>query len=71
MNTGKRLTFIVVIIVAVLLGAYDLYALWRWGIGGTISVVVLEASKRWPAIPFGLGFLMGHLFAGITVKEGK
>ena len=69
MITAKRITFIVIIILAVLIALYDLFALWRWGIEGTISVVVLEASRRWPAIPFGLGFLMGHLFAGITIPR--
>ncbi len=52
---------IVLLVAAVLVGTvYDIWAVthnYEW----TISANLLEVSKRWPAIPFIGGFLLGHV----------
>lgn len=60
--TGPQITTWVIWAAVGLLLGYDLFVLMRYGIDGTISAVVMRATVRWPAIPFALGFLMGHLF---------
>ena len=53
--------FMVAIIL--LVAVYDLVALALAGSGATISHVVgIEGSFDSPLIPFGVGFVMGHLF---------
>ena len=46
---------------ALLIG-WDIFAAIQ-GPGGTISEIIWDAAK-YPAIPFGLGFLCGHWFWG-------
>lgn len=51
--------------------AFDLYIVWTVGLesGQTISWTIYEASKKYPAIPFLtgliLGLLCGHFWLGM------
>lgn len=41
--------------------AYDIWAVshtYEW----TISATLYHLAQQWPAIPFALGFLLGHVF---------
>lgn len=57
----KKPTVFFIVFVTALIVVYDVWALTR-GYEWTISSTLLEASKRWPVIPFLLGLLAGHLF---------
>ena len=48
---------------------YDLSALLLGGMNATISRVVIDASYDWPAIPFAVGFLCGHLFFSMRARR--
>jgi hypothetical protein len=53
------------IVLALSIGAlflYDLYALSALGWDETISVSVLQLSKKYPIVPFLAGLVCGHLF---------
>lgn len=55
-------TQIVMIITVIVLSIYDIYALIRYGLSGTISYQMTSLSKSYPVIPFAMGFLMGHFY---------
>lgn len=57
-----RLTDAFSIAVVVVSLVYDVVALTIGGSQATISARVVTWSKRYPAIPFALGFLAGHWF---------
>jgi hypothetical protein len=59
----KTTTKWVMIGIIILIAVYDLVALAVAGRDATISRVVgIEGSFDSPLIPFGVGFIMGHLF---------
>lgn len=58
-KTSFKTTWII-ILVAVLLIAWDMYA--RAYPGGTISEVILSGARAHPVLPFLSGVLCGHLF---------
>jgi len=64
-------TQVVLLIVAALLGAYDIWAIATAGYDASISVVVLDWSRRAPVLPFAVGVLAGHLFWPQTDKENS
>ncbi len=43
--------------------ALDIALACFYGVDATISVAITKWSYEYPAIPFALGFLMGHFFA--------
>jgi hypothetical protein len=58
----KKLTQILLIALVIILIIYDI---WAWNVGGTeatISWVTWEWATKYPAVPFGVGFVCGHLF---------
>lgn len=63
MSKGSGYTKAFLVSGALLVAAYDMIALFSWGVDATISRVVgVEASFDAPTIPFGLGVVCGHLF---------
>jgi ABC-type Fe3+ transport system permease subunit len=44
------------------LSVYDAIAVWRGGVGASISEVSLAAGRAVPAVVLGLGIILGHLF---------
>lgn len=62
MSRGLHITRIAVVVVVLLVGVYDLIALTAWGVEATVSRVLLGGGAVVPAIPFAIGFVMGHLF---------
>ena len=67
--TGKTITTLVLILTLVALLAYDALALWLWGYDGTISLVVFNAAKAWPIIPFLSGVVCGHFFFSVEGRK--
>lgn len=59
---GKTVTKFALLFALVALLAYDLFAVYRYGFDGTISVVVFTLAKSAPIIPFLVGVVVGHLF---------
>lgn len=58
-----------IIVVIILLVIYDFIAFLTGGTEATISVVIIRWSREYPAIPFAVGFLMGHLFWQLELKK--
>lgn len=48
-------------IILLLIAGYDVFALFIGGTDATISRILLHDSAMVPAIPFGIGFLFGHV----------
>ena len=57
-NVTRMLVVFIILIVAL----WDFYVLYQGQQQATFSVVIYESSKKWPVIPFVLGFLCGHIF---------
>jgi len=47
---------------AVLIGVWDVYAIWYLPAGSTVSWHLRQWSQAVPLIPFLLGIIVGHLF---------
>ena len=60
-NYRKRAMLLVLAVVAIIFGV-DAYWLATEGYFATVSYNVYTTSKENPAIPFVIGFIMGHLF---------
>jgi hypothetical protein len=68
---GKTVTKMALIMALMCLLAYDLFAVYRFGYDGTISLVVFTMSKAYPVIPFLAGLVCGHLFFPIEGTSGE
>lgn len=62
MNKLSRLTIAFVVVLVVVVTAFDVWTLAFRGYETTISWVIYKASQGWPIIPYALGVLTGHLF---------
>ncbi len=62
----RTVTIIFMIVVALLVLVYDLFAYHKWGDDATISAVIRSLNERWPAVGymiiFFFGALIGHWF---------
>jgi hypothetical protein len=58
----RKVTIILIYSAIIILGVYDIVAFLQGGSDATISAILLQESRKNPAIPFAFGFLMGHLF---------
>lgn len=63
LSRGQRATLAIILAVAFGLGLYDFAAAAHAGTAVTISWVLTKVAMNNPAVAFGFGFLMGHLFA--------
>lgn len=71
---GPTVTRMVLLMTLVCLLGYDLFAVYKFGYEGTISLVVFTMAKSYPIIPFLAGVVVGHLFfpiEGSNVNSGK
>lgn len=50
---------------------WEFFALYKWGVQATISVVSYRIAQKWPVIPFALGALIAHIFFGMTTLDCK
>lgn len=53
---------IILALVLIVVGLYDLIAVLWFGQPATVSAVVLQIAKRHPILPLAVGVLIGHLF---------
>lgn len=58
----RHVTIGLLVAVAILLSAYDVFAVWRGGVGSTISEVIRDAAHAHPIIAAAFGALVGHFF---------
>jgi hypothetical protein len=63
------ITRIIILLIVVAVAGWDFYLFWQIHWNGiehaqdaTFSVILYESARRWPVIPFVLGFLCGHVF---------
>lgn len=71
---GPTVTRMALLLTLVCLLGYDLFAVYKFGYDGTISLVVFTLAKAYPIIPFLAGIVVGHLFfpiEGINANSGK
>ncbi len=66
MRTYDTFTIALLVVTAFALGIYDCWVGYVTGGSATISWVLWTAAQKYPAIAFGFGFLMGHLFAQMS-----
>jgi amino acid permease len=59
-------TWYILLGLAVMLGLYDIYTAYAHGGTSTISWVLYTQSQNYPVIPLVVGFVMGHIFAGMS-----
>lgn len=62
MTPWQKRTIGVIIVSVVVIGGYDVFVEIVAGNSASISVLMTWASRKWPAIAFVWGFLMGHWF---------
>jgi hypothetical protein len=68
MSRDQKLTILILVTIGVLLGVYDIWVAWDSGATATISWMIWQTSKQYPALAFGIGFLCGHLFGSMPEK---
>ena len=61
-SAGTMATALFLIIALVIVGLWDLYAGWWTPPQSSVSAVIQEWSRRYPALPLAIGILLGHLF---------
>lgn len=59
---GTRAVSVVLALVLVIVGLFDLIATLWFPAGGTVSQVILSVSRAYPILPLAAGVLIGHLF---------
>ena len=59
---------LIIIIVAVVAG-WDTYLLTSGDKDAMFSVVIYDAARQWPVMPFVAGFLCGHVFWQVYSKS--
>lgn len=65
-----KLTTWIIVLGLIFIFAIDGILLIVYGADATISVVIYEASKNYPVIPFAAGCLAGHLFMPVIGGRG-
>lgn len=59
---GRTITVWFILVVIVFSILYDIWVGTTYGSASTISWVTWTTAQHYPAIPFAVGFLAGHLF---------
>lgn len=69
MNKGQAITIWGIIVAIISLLGLEAWSLCNNHPNDTISEIIHYQSKRWLFIPFLFGFLMGHWFWPLLLKE--
>lgn len=69
MQNWKKYTVIFIVLLFVGVAVYDVLAIINGGTEASISSTMIMWSYRFPAFPFLIGFVCGHLFW--RMKENK
>jgi hypothetical protein len=59
----------ILLVVAALLGIYDVWVIAASGYDASVSVIIVDWSRQLPILPFAIGVLAGHLFWPQIDKE--
>jgi len=65
----KKITIILILIVAAVLIGWDLVVATNETPGDTISAIIYETAKSFLAIPLAFGAIMGHFFCPIQTER--
>ena len=70
------ITRIIILLIIAVVAGWDFFLFWNIHFNNmpqaqeaTFSVILYESARRWPVIPFALGFLCGHVFWQIYSKR--
>jgi len=69
LSDWSTITAIFLVIIALVIIAYDVLAVIKGGNKATISRVIIDTSREWLIIPLFFGILMGHFFWPQATKE--
>jgi hypothetical protein len=61
--------FMLVIILSVTI--FDVFIIYKKGKYESISAHIIRAAKKYPSIPFLIGFVCGHLFWSMSDQDWK
>lgn len=64
-----NLTLIFILALIVSVAVFDVVIIFKKGKQESISAHIIRASKKYPSIPFLLGFLCGHLFWSMSDQD--
>lgn len=67
----KQATTIFIIGVILIILGWDGFAMYKGGVGASISHTIIKWSYEFPAFTFAIGFVMGHLFWKISYFRRK
>jgi hypothetical protein len=65
------ITYLMIAVLIVIAGVYDLFALLMWGSDYTFSTIILDLATRQPIVSLSLGVVLGHLFWPQKVEAKK
>ena len=66
----QRMTYAFIAIIFLICVVYDVFVLVDGGTESSISYVLMTWAYKYPILPFGVGFLCGHLFWRIKNVKG-
>lgn len=58
----RKITGIFIVVMVLVIAAYDIWVIAEHGKAASISWVIIEWAHAHPSIPFLSGYLCGHLF---------
>lgn len=62
-------TLFFIIAMVFVIGIFDIYIIFKKGKTASISAYLIRSARKFPSIPFLLGFLAGHLFWRMPDKD--
>lgn len=68
--SAKKVTVIFILVLAVVIAAFDVYIMQIGGKEASISQTIILWSYEYPSITFLLGFVCGHLFWRMRSNKG-
>lgn len=66
----RNITVIFILLIAVAITVYDVFAILKGGTESSISMVMIQWAYQYPLFPFGMGVLVGHLFWRVRDIKG-
>lgn len=65
------ITVVFTIALVLIVAVFDFWVIYKKGKYFSISAYIIRWSKKYPSIPFLIGFLCGHLFWSMDTIEWK
>jgi len=66
-----NLTLLVILLIVAFIIIYDFVIIYNRGKYESISAWIIRLSRKYPSIPFLVGFVCGHLFWSMDTNDWK